>query len=143
MVKLKPELAKHLNMPSSGSLEGTNLFAPYKGIVMMLEGDWFAQLRSDKYYDVRWAKAFADGFMRSDYGNAIAESWRENKVQILGYLLGCLKSAGVFNPNESNDNIAREAAIMDKPRSFSKYIGKLCQEQPYAEWIKTNVDKYC
>lgn len=143
MVKLKPELAKHLNMPSSGSLEGTNLFAPYKGIVMMLEGDWFAQLRSDKKYDDRWAKAFADGFMRSDYGNAIAESWRENKVQILGYLLGCLKSAGVFNQNESNDNIAREAAIMDNSRSFGKYIGKQSLEQPYAEWIKTNVDKYC
>ena len=143
MVKLNPELAKHLNKPSSGSLEDTNLFAPYKGIVMMLEEDWFAHLRSDKKYNDRWAKAFVDGLMRSDYGNVIAESWRDNKVSVLGYLLGCQKRAGVFNQNESNDNIAREAAIMDKPRSFSKYIGKLCQEQPYAEWIKTNVDKYC
>lgn len=143
MVKLNPELARHLNKPSGESLEDTHLFAPYKGIVMMLEEDWFAHLRSDKKYNDRWAKAFVDGLMRSDYGNVIAESWRDNKVSVLGYLLGCLKRAGVFNQNESNDNIAREAAIMDKPRSFSKYIGKLSQEQPYAEWIRTNVDNYC
>lgn len=143
MVKLKPELAKYLDKPSSGSLEGTNLFAPYRGIVEMLKGDWFARLRSDKKYNERWVKAFADGLMRSEYGYAIAESWKEKKVPILGNLLGCLKCAGVFNQKESNDNIAREAAIMDKPRSFSKHIGKYSQDQPYAEWIKTNVDNYC
>ena len=39
--------------------------------------------------------------------------------------------------------IAREAAIMDKARSFGRYIGKESLEQPYAQWIKEHADDYC
>ena len=143
MVKLEPELAKNLPSIVNGSLENTIFFAPYLGIKKMLQQEWFVTLRSDKKYDKKWAGAFADGLMRSEYGLLITEVWKDKKSQIMGYIIGCLKVAGVINRKISNDEIAREAAIMDKARSFGKYIGKESNEQPYAPWIKDHADDYC
>ena len=143
MVKLEPELAKNLPSIVNGSLENTIFFAPYLGIKKMLQQEWFVILRSDKKYDKKWAGAFADGLMRSEYGLLITEVWKDKKSQIMGYIIGCLKVAGVINRKISNDKIAREAAIMDKARSFGRYIGKESLEQPYAQWIKEHADDYC
>jgi hypothetical protein len=143
MVKLEPELAKNLPSIVNGSLENTIFFAPYLGIKKMLQQEWFVILRSDKKYDKKWAGAFADGLMRSEYGLLITEVWKDKKSQIMGYIIGCLKVAGVINRKISNDEIAREAAIMDKARSFGKYIGKDCLQQPYAQWIKEHANDYC
>jgi hypothetical protein len=109
----------------------------------MLQQEWFVILRSDKKYDKKWAGAFADGLMRSEYGLLITEVWKDKKSQIMGYIIGCLKVAGVINRKISNDKIAREAAIMDKARSFGRYIGKESLEQPYAQWIKEHANDYC
>ena len=143
MVKLEPELAKNLAGMAIGSLENTIFFAPYISIKKMLQQEWFVGFRSDKKYDKKWAEAFADGLMRSEYGLLITELWKDNKCQIMGYIIGCLKTAGVINRKIPNDEIAREAAIMDKARSFGKYIGKESNEQPYAPWIKDHADDYC
>ena len=143
MVKLEPELAKNLPSIVNGSLENTIFFAPYLGIKKMLQQEWFVTLRSDEKYDKKWAEAFADGLMRSEYGQLITELWKNKKWQIMGYIIGCLKVAGVINRKISNDEIAREAAIMDKARSFGKYIGKDCLQQPYTQWIKEHADDYC
>ena len=143
MVKLKSELAKNLPGMAIGSLENTIFFAPYIAIKNMLQQEWFLKLRSDMKYDKKWAEAFADGLLRSEYGLLITEGWKEKKWQIMGYIIGCLKAAGVINRKISNDEIAREAAIMDKARSFGKYLGKESHEQPYAQWIKMHVDDYC
>ena len=143
MAVLKPELAKYISDMSMGSLENTIFFAPFLGIKKILQQEWFVTLRSDKRYDKKWAGAFADGLMRSEYGQLITELWKDKKWQIMGYIIGCLKAAGVINRKISNDEIAREAAIMDKARSFGKYIGKESLEQPYAQWIKEHADDYC
>ena len=143
MVKLEPELAKNLPGMAIGSLENTVFFAPYLAIKKMLQQEWLLTLRSDKKYDKKWADAFADGLMRSEYGPLITEVWKDKKWQIMGYIIGCLKTAGVINRKISNDEIARGAAIMDKARSFGKYIGKESLEQPYAQWIKNHADDYC
>ena len=143
MVKLEPELAKNLAGMAIGSLENTIFFAPYLGIKKMLQQEWFVMLRSDKKYDKKWAGAFADGLMRSEYGLWITEVWKDKKWQIMGNIIGCLKVAGVINRKISNDEIARDAAIMDKARSFGKYIGKESLEQPYAQWIKEHANDYC
>ena len=143
MVKLNSELAKHLPDMALGTLENTIFFAPYMGIKNMLQQEWFATLRSDKKYNKEWAEAFAGGLMRSEYGMLITEVWKDKKSQIMGYIIGCLKTAGVISGKISNDEIARLSAIMDNTRSFGKYIGKGSQEQPYAQWIKDHADDYC
>ena len=144
MVAIKPELAKYLyGANNAGSLEDTIFFAPYLGIKMLLQQKWFKTLRSDEKYDAKWADKFAEELMRSEYGKQIAEEWKEKSIQIKGYIIGCLKNAGVINPKLSNDAVAREAGVMDNWRSFGRYIGKESQKQPYAEWILNHVNDYC
>jgi hypothetical protein len=144
MVKLQPELGKFLSSSNSlVSLEDTNLFAPYFHIKEMLKGEWFKELRTDAKYNGKWADAFAEGLMRSEFGNQIADDWKDKSDKIKGYLIGCLKEAGVFKEKVSNDSIARDAAIISKTRTFAKWIGKGAREQPYMEWIKKHVNDYC
>ena len=144
MVRLKPELGKFLYSSNSlVSLEDTNLFAPYFHIKEMLKSEWFKELRTDAKYNGKWADAFAEGLIRSEFGNQIADDWKEKANQVKGYVIGCLKEAGVIKASISNDSIAKVAGIMEKSRSFSKYIGKESQEQPYAGWILKHVNDYC
>ena len=144
MARLKPELAKYLcDSQSQGTLEGTTLFAPYLHIKEMLKGDWFEKNRADKKYDGRWADAFAEALMRSEYGSQIVDDWKEKDYKIKGYVIGCLKEAGVFQANTTKDGLARDADIMKNYRTFGRYIGKESQEQPYTEWILQHVNDYC
>lgn len=144
MVALKPELGKYLySSKRLVSLENTKLFAPYLHIKEMLKSDWFSKLRIDAKYDDKWADAFAEALMQSEYGSQIADDWKEKANQVKGYVIGCLKEAGVFRRDISNDSIASEAGIMENKRTFGKYIGKESQEQPYAEWILKHVNDYC
>ena len=144
VVRLQPELGKYLyGSKSQESLENTKLFAPYFHIKEMLKDEWFMKLRIDTKYDDNWADAFAAALMRSEYGSLIADEWKEKTNQVKGYVIGCLKEAGVFRQDISNDRIASEAGIMENKRTFGKYIGKDSQEQPYAEWILKHVNDYC
>jgi hypothetical protein len=145
MARLKPELRKYLmgDSSSQSSLENTKLFAPYFHIKEMLKSEWFRNLRIDTKYNEKWADAFAEALMRSEFGQQIADDWKEKANQIKGYVIGCLKEAGVIASSVSNDSIAKAAGIMEKSRSFGRYIGKESQEQPYAGWILKHVDDYC
>ena len=144
MVALKPELAEYLyDNKNLASLENTKLFAPYLHIKEMLKGEWFRKLRIDTKYNAKWADAFAEALIRSEYGSQIADDWKVKDYKIKGYVIGCLKEAGVFMANVSNDSIAKDAAIISKTRTFGKYIGADSQKQPYAEWIRKHVDDYC
>ena len=144
MVVLQPELGKYLyDNKNLASLENTKLFAPYLHIKEMLKGEWFRKLRIDTKYNDKWADAFAEALIRSEYGSQIADDWKVKDYKIKGYVIGCLKEAGVFMANVSNDSIAKDAAIISKTRTFGKYIGADSQKQPYAEWIRKHVDDYC
>jgi hypothetical protein len=144
MVALKPELSKYLMSGNNSlqSLENTKLFAPYFHIKEMLKGEWFKELRTDAKYNDKWADAFAEALMRSEYGQQIADDWNGKSDKIKGYVIGCLKEAGVFK-KVSNDCLAKNAAIITKTRTFAKYIGIYSSEQPYMEWIKKHVNDYC
>ena len=144
MARLKPELSKYLYSSNCmASLENTKLFAPYFHIKKMLKSEWFVKLRIDTKYNEKWADAFAEALMRSEFGMQIADDWKEKSDKIKGYLIGCLKEAGVFKAKVSNESIARDAAIIGKTRTFAKWIGKGAREQPYIEWIKNHVNDYC
>jgi hypothetical protein len=144
MVRLKPELGKYLySSKCQASLENTKLFAPYFHIKEMLKSEWFVNLRIDAKYNAKWADAFAEALIRSVYGQQIADDWKDKSNQIKGYVIGCLKEAGVIASSFSNDSIAKAAGIMERSRSFGRYIGKESQEQPYAGWIQMHVNDYC
>lgn len=145
MVRLNPELGKYIGIVQENleSLENTKYFAPYFHIKEMLKGVWFKKLRTDTKYSDKWADAFAEALIRSEYGLQIVNDWSDKGNQIKGYVIGCLKEAGVFKDDVSNDCIARDAGIMTNTRTFGKYIGKDSQEQSYAKWIRDHVNDYC
>ena len=144
MAIIKPELGKYLGIKDDGlgALENTIYYAPYLHIKRMLQEEWFFNLRRSPKYNEQWADAFAEGLMRSNYGWQIANEWCDRRNQIKGYVIGCLKEAGIIKDDASNDFIAREADIMKNTRTFGKYIGKESREQPYAEWIMHHADDF-
>ena len=145
MVKENEELGQYLgfNQENTESLENTKYFAPYFHLSKMLGEEWFKKNRADAKYNEQWAEKFIEGLLGSEFGLQIAKYWKDCGNQIKGYVIGCLKEAGVFKENVSNDSLARDAGIMSNTRTFGKYIGKESLEQPYAEWIKEHVNDYC
>lgn len=145
MVQENEELGQYLgfNQENTESLENTKYFAPYFHLTKMLGEGWFKKNRVDAKYNEQWAEKFIEGLLRSEFGLQIANDWKDCGDKIKGYVIGCLKEAGVFKENVSNDSLARDADIISNTRTFSKYIGSESRKQPYAEWVKTHVNDYC
>lgn len=145
MVQENEELGQYLgfNQENTESLENTKLFAPYFHLTKMLGEGWFKKNRNDAKYNEQWADKLIEGLLRSEFGLQIANDWKDCGDKIKGYVIGCLKEAGVFKENVSNDSLARDADIISNTRTFSKYIGSESRKQPYAEWVKTHVNDYC
>ena len=145
MVQENEELGQYLgfDQENTETLENTKYFAPYFHLTKMLGEGWFKKNRADAKYNEQWAEKFIEGLLRSEYGLQIANDWKDCGDKIKGYVIGCLKEAGVFKENVSNDSLARDADIISNTRTFSKYIGSESRKQPYAEWVKTHVNDYC
>ena len=118
--------------------EELNFFAPTNSLQLLLKQSWFAEARSDEKYTDEWTDAFVEALMGSEYGEGIAREWNnggrlDRCTQIKGYLLGLLKDAGVLKG--SYDAIASKVNLMDKPRTFSRYMSN-GKQQPYAQWVE-------
>jgi len=114
--------------------EDYNYFQPAMHLKKMLKSEWFELCRSSKSYSSAWVERFVDALMASEWKNQIARDWgyKDKQSQIKGYILGCLKNAGVIKG--SYDSIASLAKIVDNTRTFSRYMGD-CKKQPYYSWI--------
>ena len=135
------EPAEEEDIEAEREKEELNLFAPKKNLQDLLREAWFAELRTDEKYDAQWTDGFVEALMASEYGETIARQWavkgvRNKRNQIKGYVVGLLKDSGVLAG--SNDSIARQVGITEKPRTFSSYMGD-GKHQPYAEWVKEYV----
>lgn len=123
--------------------EGLNFDSPRISLQQMLKNPWFADMRSDERYDETWTDAFVEALMGSEFGEGIAREWNnggklDRCTQIKGYVLGLLKDAGVLKG--SYDAIAEKVNLIDKPRTFSRYMSD-GKKQPYALWVKEYVGK--
>lgn len=123
--------------------EGLNFDSPRISLQQMLKTPWFAEVRSDERYDEAWTDAFVEALMGSEFGEGIAHEWNnggklDRCTQIKGYVIGLLKDAGVLKG--SYDAIAEKVNLIDKPRTFSRYMSD-GKKQPYALWVKEYVGK--
>ena len=121
--------------------EELNLDAPMISLQQLLKQPWFAEVRSDERYDEAWTDAFVEALMWSEFGEGIAHEWNnggklDRCTQIKGYVIGLLKDAGVLKG--SYDAIAEKVNLIDKPRTFSRYMSD-GKKQPYALWVKEYV----
>lgn len=120
--------------------EGLNYEALRAAMKEFLTEEWLEELRSDERYTVGWMNAFVDALISSPHGEKIAREWsvegREKKNKIMGYVLGLLADERVLKG--SNDSISKSVDLMEKPRTFAKYMGE-GKKQPYALWVKEYV----
>lgn len=74
-------------------------------------------------------------------GREIAKAWenKDKRESLKGYVVGCLKDAGVISG--TYDGIAKQMDYNeDSYRTFSRYLGR-GKNQDYFLWIKDYVEK--
>ncbi len=139
---LNPEVnADNLQERRNKPQESLNLFAPKKHLQDLLNGTWFAEVRSDEKYDSTWTDSFIEALVASAYGEGIARDWaikgaREKKDQLKAYVVGLLKDEGVLKG--SYIEIANKTGLNNQQRTFSTNMSR-GKKQPYAEWVKEYV----
>ena len=135
MVRIKPELEQYL-MEDNGSIEGTRYFGIGKSITLLLTKDWFNAMRTEKKYNAAWIERFVNALLLSEWRDDIADDWKkqDKRISVLGYIIGCLISAGVLKDNDAAIASAVVKHIHFKDRSFGVYIGR-GKKKPYCEWV--------
>ena len=141
MVLQKPELGKYLGITNDEGIEGSRYFAIYINLLKMFEKPWFKEYRSDKKYNLDWIGQFLNDLLRSEWRDKIADDWYkpDKKKTVLGYIIGCLISAGVL---EGSDSAIASAVVKyikfdDREldgKAFATYFGK-GRKEGYFEWI--------
>lgn len=132
MVKLKPELARHLNNTTT---DDYNYFAIKKNLKVMLESREIASLFSSKQYNMQWMNNFVDDLMKSECKNGIAEKWKNPKRRLMlkCAILGTLKDVGILKGSY------RAIALLicdrkEQAETLAKYMG-YGKKLPCFEWI--------
>lgn len=121
--------------------EDLNFFQTGRFLKGVLNDKWFEEVRTHKRYTSKWREAFVDELLESDYGREIAKAWenKDKRESLKGYVVGCLKDAGVISG--TYDGIAKQMDYNeDSYRTFSRYLGR-GKNQDYFLWIKDYVEK--
>ena len=107
----------------------------------MFEEPWFKEFRSDKKYSLKWIEQFLNDLMRSEWRDEIADEWYkpDMKKTVLGYIIGCLITAGVLEGSDSSIGSAvvkhikfDDKAIMGKTMAINFGKGR---KKGYCDWI--------
>jgi len=141
MVRLNPELGKYLGISNDEGIEGSRYFAIYINLLKMFEKPWFKEFSSDKKYSLKWIEQFLNDLMRSEWRDEIADEWYkpDMKKTVLGYIIGCLITAGVLEGSDSSIGSAvvkhikfDDKAIMGKTMAINFGKGR---KKGYCDWI--------
>ena len=134
MVKLKPELAKHL-VNNTIQKEEKNYFAIVKNLSEKLMKDWFWDYRTGKKYNRSWIENFLNALMESEWGDAIFKDWRResSRLKLICKIIGTLIDANVLDV--SYNAVAPMLNQEELPsETLANYIG-LGKKQDYFTWI--------
>lgn len=134
MIKMKPELAKHLANDTI-RMEEKNYFAIVKNLSEKLMKDWFWDFRTDKKYNKVWIENFLNALMESEWGDAIFKEWRResSRLKLICKIIGTLIDANVLDV--SYNAVAPVLNQEELPSdTIAKYIG-FGKKQDYFMWI--------
>ena len=141
IVKQNPELGKHFGITNDEGIEGSKYFAIYINLLKIFEQPWFDEFRSNKKYNQKWIEQFLIDLLESEYRDEIADEWykTDKKKTVLGYIIGCLKTAGVLKGSDSAIASAVVGYIkFDNKeidgKAFATYFGK-GRKTRYCDWI--------
>ena len=131
--ELEEEELDEMELPAEEEL---NLFAPAKNLKVLLQQEWFAQLRTDAKYTSGWREAFVDALMASEWGRLIALEWahKKKRLGVRGNIIGALKVAGVLQGSDLTIAAAVTQSNQKTIKTFAVYIGR-GRKKPYCDWV--------
>ena len=131
MVKMKPELAKHLT-----TNENPNAFGIVNSLTRLMQQDWFKDFRTDKKYDHAWIEKFVSALLASEHQQELLAIWQDadKRLTLKGNIIGCLNKAGIIDGSD----LSIAAAIMQGQekdnKTFASYMGR-GRKRPFFDWI--------
>ena len=131
MVKMKPELAKHLT-----TNENPNAFGIVNSLTRLMQQDWFKDFRTDTKYDHAWIEKFVSALLASEHQQELLAIWQDadKRLTLKGNIIGCLNKAGIIDGSD----LSIAAAIMQGQekdnKTFASYMGR-GRKRPFFDWI--------
>ena len=131
MVKMKPELAKHLT-----TNENPNAFGIVNSLTRLMQQDWFKDFRTDTKYDHAWIEKFVSALLASEHQQELLTIWQDadKRLTLKGNIIGCLNKAGIIDGSD----LSIAAAIMQGQekdnKTFASYMGR-GRKRPFFDWI--------
>ena len=121
MVRLEPELAKHLN-----KADDTNTFGIVNSLTRLIQQPWFKDFRTDAKYDHAWIEKFVSDLVASEYRQTLLEIWQDadKRLTLKGNIIGCLKMAGVIDGSDLGIAAALLNGSDKENKTFAIYMGK-------------------
>ena len=131
MVKMKPELAQHLN-----KADDANTFGIVNSLTRLMQQDWFKDFRTDTKYDHAWIEKFVSALLASEHQQELLAIWQDadKRLTLKGNIIGCLNKAGIIDGSD----LSIAAAIMQGQekdnKTFASYMGR-GRKRPFFDWI--------
>ena len=131
MIKMKPELAKHLN-----KADDANTFGIVNSLTRLMQQDWFKDFRTDTKYDHAWIEKFVSALLASEHQQELLAIWQDadKRLTLKGNIIGCLNKAGIIDGSD----LSIAAAIMQGQekdnKTFASYMGR-GRKRPFFDWI--------
>jgi hypothetical protein len=137
MVKMKPELAKHLTMK-----EEPNVFGIVNSLTRLMKQDWFKDFRTDKKYDDAWIEKFVSELLASKHHQELLEIWQDadKRLTLKGNIIGCLNKTGVIMGSDLRIATAIYNGNDTENKTFASYMGR-GRKRPFYDWICEYVKK--
>ena len=134
MVKMKPELAKHL-VNDIIQKEEKNYFAIVKNLSEKLMKDWFWDFRTEKKYNKVWIENFLNALMESEWGDAIFKEWRResSRLKLVCKIIGTLIDANVLDVSYNAVAPMLNQDVLPSD-TLANYMG-LGKKQDYFTWV--------
>ena len=127
-------------LDASTSAPDLDAVQPRAEFKAMLKGPWFDKYCSDKAkYDTNWREKFVEALFKSQYAQAIIESWADRSLVDMFGIIGIMKDEGVMREGLSDLALARSVlactTIQKKDKTISKYIGD-AKKHPCYYWVR-------
>ena len=131
MVKMKPELAKHLT-----TNENPNAFGIVNSLTRLMQQDWFKEFRTDPKYGDIWIEKFLGNLMRSEWGHVILLEWENarKRPKLKCKIIGAIKDAGILKSDYQTIAEKMDMGNNLPAETHANYMG-YGKAQPYFEWI--------
>lgn len=135
MIKMKPELAKHLT-----TNENPNAFGIVNSMTRLMQQAWFKEFRTDKKYDAAWIEKFLGDLMKSEWGHVILLEWENSRKRskLKCKMIGAIKDAGILKSDYQTIAEKMDMGNNLPAKTHAEYMG-YGKAQPYFEWICDNV----